>query len=71
MNQYPTLSYKTVIARTATGGLLGALFGICFGALASVFQGGPELLQGMVESTPWFAFVGAFAAFLMSFEKDN
>jgi hypothetical protein len=43
------------------GGLAcGALFGVAFGALASVFDGGPSLLVGISESWWWFAAAGAF-----------
>ncbi|RMH64929.1 MAG: hypothetical protein D6685_06395 [Bacteroidetes bacterium] len=41
------------------GGIAGAAFGVFFGAFASVFQGGPELLVGVQESWGWFAVMGA------------
>jgi hypothetical protein len=41
------------------GCVLGAAFGAGFGALASVFEGGPELWTGVRESWAWFAVLGA------------
>ena len=38
----------------------GVLFGVFFGAFASVFHNGPTLLQGITESWWWFAIVGLF-----------
>lgn len=40
----------------------GTLFGVCFGALASVFDGGPDLMVGIAESWAWFALVGGCMA---------
>ena len=59
-----------VLGRTLLGCLAGAMFGVCFGALASVFQGGPDLLQGVSESTPWFAVMGGVGAFLIALERN-
>lgn len=42
------------------GFVLGALFGVAFGAFASVFEGGPPALVGIAESWWWFAGTGAF-----------
>lgn len=36
----------------------GALFGITFGAIASIFQGGPDMMRGIQESWWWFAGAG-------------
>jgi len=36
----------------------GALFGVAFGAVASIFQGGPEVMRGIQESWWWFAGAG-------------
>jgi len=33
----------------------GALFGVAFGAVASIFQGGPDVMRGIQESWWWFA----------------
>lgn len=44
----------------AAGFILGALFGVAFGALASVFDGGPPAMVGIAESWWWFAGAGAF-----------
>jgi len=57
-----------VLGWTAGWGVLGALFGAAFGTLASFFQGGPEMMQGVVESTPAFALMGAVGGFLSSFD---
>jgi hypothetical protein len=40
----------------------GALFGVAFGAIASIFQGGPDVMRGIQESWWWFGLAG----FLMS-----
>lgn len=37
---------------------VGAIFGAIFGAIASIFQGGPQLIQGIQESWWWFAGAG-------------
>ena len=42
--------------------ILGALFGIFFGVVASIFQGGPDIVIGIKETWWWFATAG----FLMS-----
>jgi len=36
----------------------GAAFGAIFGALASIFQGGPAVIQGVQETWWWFAIAG-------------
>lgn len=36
----------------------GALFGVAFGAIASIFQGGPDMMRGIQESWWWFAGAG-------------
>jgi hypothetical protein len=36
----------------------GAIFGVGFGALASIFQGGPDMIKGIQESWWWFAAAG-------------
>lgn len=43
--------------------VLGAAFGLAFGAFASVFRGGPEALAGALESWWWFAAAGALVGF--------
>lgn len=48
---------------TLLGVAAGALFGVAFGAFASVFEGGPDVLTGIRESWGWFAGVGALIAF--------
>jgi hypothetical protein len=47
----------------------GALFGAAFGAIAHLFEGGPPLMQGMAESMPFFAMMGAIAGAVLSFEQ--
>ena len=43
-----------LILRVLAGAAGGALFGVAFGALASVFHGGPTLAVGVGESWAWF-----------------
>lgn len=43
----------------AAGALAGAVFGVLFGAGASLFEGGPPAVVGILESWWWFAIVGA------------
>jgi L-cystine uptake protein TcyP (sodium:dicarboxylate symporter family) len=50
---------RQALTLTLVGVLGGALFGAAFGALASVFEGGPPLIQGIRESAQWFAVAGA------------
>jgi len=49
----------------AAGCVGGCLFGAAFGALASVFQGGPGLAEGIMESARWFTMAGAVGACLI------
>ena len=49
-----------LFANTLIGAIGGALFGVGFGALASFFEGGPELITGIQESWLWFAVMGSF-----------
>ena len=62
--------FKKLATETTRWAVAGALFGVFFGAVASVFQGGPTALQGIEESTPWFAIFGLVAGFVLSFERD-
>ena len=55
----------------AAGALLGAVFGVAFGALASVFEGGPTLAQGVGESWYWFSAFGAAIAFGTSLARHR
>ena len=55
----------------AAGALLGAVFGVAFGAFASVFEGGPTLAQGVAESWYWFSAVGAAIAFGTSLARRS
>jgi len=57
-----------ILGWTAGWGIIGAIFGAAFGTLASFFHGGPELMQGVIESTPAFALMGAVGGFLSSFD---
>lgn len=59
------------IQKIGAGALFGIGFGVFFGAVASLFQGGPGLLQGIKESTPWFSILGTIAGFLLALEKDE
>ena len=38
--------------------LLGAIFGIFFGAMAAFFENGPSVIVGIKQSWWWFAIVG-------------
>ncbi len=64
---FPNLKY--LATQTISWALLGASFGVFFGAVASVFQGGPSFAQGILESAPWFSAFGAVTGFILSFEK--
>jgi len=48
------MKLRSILAWT----LGGAIFGVIFGALASIFRGGPEMIQGIQESWWWFAAAG-------------
>ena len=45
--------------------MVGLLFGASFGFLGSLFQGGPPLRLGMLESAEWFAVAGAAGGWLL------
>lgn len=55
----PARHAARILVGVAAGGAFGLVFGVAFGALAHVFAGGPPLVQGMVESAPFFALCGA------------
>lgn len=57
-----------IIALTLAGITGGAAFGCVFGWLASWFQNGPDMGQGMMESAGWFACVGTVGGFLLGLE---
>ena len=50
---------RSFVAATLLGTVAGALFGVGFGALASVFHNGPALWTGIQESWGFFAVLGA------------
>lgn len=50
------------IASIAAWTLGGAAFGVFFGAVAAIFQGGPEVSRGIQETWWWFAMAGFLAA---------
>lgn len=52
-------SYLSVVI---IGAAAGALFGVAFGAFASVFDGGPAAAQGIAESWGWFCILGVAIA---------
>lgn len=56
----------------ALGLVVGAAFGVLFGALASVFRNGPELTTGVLESWWWFSLAGAaiMAGWARSYRYD-
>lgn len=60
---------KSTFTLTILGAAGGTLFGIGFGALASVFQGGPDMLIGMTESWWWFASMGVFFGLALAQER--
>jgi hypothetical protein len=41
---------------------IGGFFGIFFGAVASVFENGPTMTIGIMQSWWWFALAGALKA---------
>ncbi|MEB3298748.1 MAG: hypothetical protein VKO21_04610 [Candidatus Sericytochromatia bacterium] len=55
----------------AAGAVAGAAFGAAFGWMASWFAMGPDAWQGVRESAPWFAVVGATAGFLLGLERSD
>jgi hypothetical protein len=48
------MKLRSILAWT----LGGAAFGVVFGAIASIFQGGPEMIRGIQETWWWFAAAG-------------
>jgi branched-subunit amino acid permease len=62
-NQTLGLHFKNNrIASIAAWTLGGAAFGVFFGAVAAIFQGGPEVSRGIQETWWWFAVAGFLAA---------
>jgi CDP-diglyceride synthetase len=59
------------VKNSVKGALGGALFGIFFAAMASLFQGGPELIDGIKETWWWFACLGAFAGIFAPLGSAN
>lgn len=57
--------------KMTAGMILGLIFGVFFGSVASIFHNGPDLLMGIRESAPWFAAFGAFAGFVLGLEKEQ
>ena len=51
---------SVLVFNTVLGAIAGGLFGVGFGALASFFEGGPDMMTGIEESWLWFAVMGAF-----------
>lgn len=47
----------------------GALFGVAFGAIGSLFENGPELAVGVAESWLWFAGVGTVLGIGVAFSR--
>jgi hypothetical protein len=64
-------TFRRVALFAAAGTLAGALYGMFFGAMASLFEGGPTILNGIRESWWWFASFGAVAGFVIAFERDT
>jgi hypothetical protein len=62
--------FKKLVVETSRWAIAGALFGVFFGAVASIFQGGPSALQGIEESAPWFSIFGLVAGLILSFERE-
>ena len=53
----------SLTATVLVGAVAGALFGVAFGMLSSVFDGGPTAAQGVSESWGWFCVLGMALAF--------
>lgn len=59
------------VKNAAKGALWGALFGVFFATIASMLHGGPELITGIIETSWWFAGLGAFAWFFSPIPVRN
>ncbi|MEM1096491.1 MAG: hypothetical protein AAGJ10_17970 [Bacteroidota bacterium] len=55
--------FALLFTAVVVGTVFGGLFGVFFGAAASLFHNGPETMVGITESWPWFAVVGAAMGF--------
>jgi hypothetical protein len=56
------LGLRWTITIVLLGSFAGAGFGVAFGAVASIFQNGPDLAEGIRESWWWFAIAGSLIA---------
>ena len=70
MRTIKEINLTTLLQKCLAGAAFGGAFGVFFGATASVFQGGPELFQGIRESAPWFGTLGAIAGSVIGLEKQ-
>ncbi len=64
----PAKTYPKALVLSLAGALTGAIFGTGFGALASIFEGGPDALTGIRESWWWFASFGCVAGLFIGLE---
>ena len=67
MHRIPQLPVPLAFVLSGLLGVFGgALFGVGFGALASVFHNGPDLATGVRESWAWFAVLGGLLGLSMA-----
>jgi hypothetical protein len=62
------LPWAKLLIQGGVGLLGGGLFGALFGVLASFFDRGPALWQGVIDSAPFFACLGLVAGVLLATE---
>lgn len=60
-----------ILAGVVAGAVLGGGFGVAFGWMASWFSNGPAVWQGITESVPWFAGMGAVGGVFLGLEKKE
>jgi hypothetical protein len=64
-------SLQRLVVFGLAGALAGGGYGVFFGAMSSLFEGGPSLAAGIRESWWWFAAFGAAAGLAISFERET
>lgn len=62
-------SWLKIIGSLIVGTVLGGVFGATFGWMASWFATGLDAWQGIRESAPWFAVMGAVGGVLLGLEE--
>lgn len=64
-------SFLRVALFGAMGAGVGVVYGVFFGAMAALFEGGPTVVNGVFESWWWFGAFGGVGGLAIAFEPDT